>query len=227
MSCLCPGGLKLTMVHHFDIKVCTVVYKEVLIINSEIRQKVQSLVSDGVLLSSDVTKAGIHRSVLSELVEEGALIQHSRGIYMLADEFEDEYLMLQKRYGRGIYSHATALYLHGYSDRVPLSLHMTFPIGYNSRTIKSENVKVTRVSKTNYDLGITTVTSPYGNEIKVYDLERSLCDVLRGQGDDIQIVQAAFKKYAVSKEKDINKLIAYSKQLLVEPKVRTYMEVLL
>jgi predicted RND superfamily exporter protein len=28
-------------------------------------------------------------------------------------------------------------------------------------------------------------------------------------------------------EKDINKLIAYSKQLLVEPKVRTYMEVLL
>jgi hypothetical protein len=74
---------------------------------------------------------------------------------------------------------------------------------------------------------ITTVTSPYGNESKVYDLERSLCDVLRGQGDDIQIVQAAFKKYAVSKEKDINKLIAYSKQLLVEPKVRTYMEVLL
>ncbi|MBP5309662.1 MAG: type IV toxin-antitoxin system AbiEi family antitoxin domain-containing protein [Lachnospiraceae bacterium] len=195
--------------------------------NSEIRQKVLSLISDGVLLSSDVTTAGIHRSVISELVAEGTLIQSSRGVYMLADEFEDEYLILQKRYARGIYSHATALYLHGYSDRVPLSLHMTFPIGYNSRTLKSENVKVTRVSKTNYDLGISTIMSPYGNEIKVYDLERSLCDVLRGQGDDIQIVQAAFKKYAVSKDKDVNRLVAYSKQLLVEPKVRTYMEVLL
>ncbi len=165
--------------------------------------------------------------MISELVAEGTLIQSSRGVYMLADEFEDEYLILQKRYARGIYSHATALYLHGYSDRVPLSLHMTFPIGYNSRTLKSENVKVTRVSKTNYDLGISTIMSPYGNEIKVYDLERSLCDVLRGQGDDIQIVQAAFKKYAVSKDKDVNRLVAYSKQLLVEPKVRTYMEVLL
>ena len=198
-----------------------------MIINSEIRQKVLSLISDGVLLSSDVTTAGIHRSVISELVAEGTLIQSSRGVYMLADEFEDEYLILQKRYARGIYSHATALYLHGYSDRVPLSLHMTFPIGYNSRTLKSENVKVTRVSKTNYVLGISTIMSPYGNEIKVYDLERSLCDVLRGQGDDIQIVQAAFKKYAVSKDKDVNRLVAYSKQLLVEPKVRTYMEVLL
>ena len=185
------------------------------------------LASDGVLLSSDVTMSGIRRGAISELVSDGVLIKSSRGVYMLADEFEDEYLLLQKRYGRGIYSHATALYLLGYSDRVPLRFHMTFPIGYNSSSIKSENVKVTRVSKPNYDLGITSVVSPYGNEIKVYDLERSLCDVLRGQGDDIQIVQAAFKKYAVSKEKDINRLVKYSKQLLVESKVRKYMEILL
>lgn len=215
------------MIHCFDVKLCMIVVREVLIIKLEIRQKALSLVSDGVLLSSDVTKAGIHRSVLSELVEEGTLIHSSRGIYTIAHEFEDEYFILQKRYARGVFSHATALYLHGYSDRVPLSFHMTFPVGYNSQTIKNENVRITRVSNTNYILGITTVTSPYGNELKVYDLERSLCDVLRGQGDDIQIVQAAFKKYAVSKDKDINKLIAYSKQLLVEPKVRTYLEILL
>lgn len=201
--------------------------KEVFIIDSDIRQKILMLASDGVLLSSDVTMSGIRRGAISELVSDGVLIKSSRGVYMLANEFEDEYLLLQKRYGRGIYSHATALYLLGYSDRVPLRFHMTFPIGYNSSSIKSENVKVTRVSKPNYDLGITSVVSPYGNEIKVYDLERSLCDVLRGQGDDIQIVQAAFKKYAVSKEKDINRLVKYSKQLLVESKVRKYMEILL
>ena len=201
--------------------------KEVFIIDSDIRQKILMLASDGVLLSSDVTMSGIRRGAISELVSDGVLIKSSRGVYMLANEFEDDYLLLQKRYGRGIYSHATALYLLGYSDRVPLRFHMTFPIGYNSSSIKSENVKVTRVSKPNYDLGITSVVSPYGNEIKVYDLERSLCDVLRGQGDDIQIVQAAFKKYAVSKEKDINRLVKYSKQLLVESKVRKYMEILL
>ena len=201
--------------------------KEVFIIDSDIRQKILMLASDGVLLSSDVTMSGIRRGAISELVSDGVLIKRSRGVYMLADEFEDEYLLLQKRYGRGIYSHATALYLLGYSDRVPLRFHMTFPIGYNSSSIKSENVKVTRVSKPNYDLGITSVVSPFGNEIKVYDLERSLCDVLRGQGDDIQIVQAAFKKYAVSKEKDINRLVKYSKQLLVESKVRKYIEILL
>ena len=197
------------------------------IIKDDLKQKVLSLASDGILLSSTVSKEGIHRSVISELVSEGLLIQSSRGLYLLADEFEDEYLIFQKRYGRGIYSHATALYLHGYSDRVPLQLHMTFPVGYNTKSLSEENIAVTRVSKENYNLGVTSVMSPYGNEIKVYDLERSLCDVLRGQGDDIQIVQTAFKKYVSDKARDINKLIAYSKQLKVEPKVRTYLEVLL
>ena len=200
---------------------------EDIFINTEVHKKVLSLADNGVLLSSEVTKAGIRRSAISELVAEGLLVQSSRGVYMLADEFEDEFFLLQKRYSRGIYSHATALFLLGYSDRVPLSMHMTFPAGYNSNTIKTENITITRVSKLNYDLGITTVKTQYGNEIKVYDLERSLCDVLRGQGDDIQIVQAAFKKYVTDRNKDINKLYSYSKQLFVEPKVRKYIEVLL
>ena len=195
--------------------------------NADLDHDILSLASDGVLLSSDVTKAGIHRSAITKLVSEGILIQSARGIYILSDDFDDEYFLLQKRYKKGIYSHATALYLHGYSDRVPLRIHMTFPIGYNCRSLQKENIDITRVNKANYEFGIISVKTPYGGDVRAYDLERCLCDVLRGQGDDIQIVQSAFKQYARSKDKDINKLIGYSKQLLVEPKVRKYLEVLL
>ncbi len=45
--------------------------------------------------------------------------------------------------------------------------------------------------------------------------------------EDIQTIQYAMKKYAALKQKDINKLMHYSKQLRVEPKERKYMEVLL
>ena len=48
-----------------------------------------------------------------------------------------------------------------------------------------------------------------------------------GFGSDIQIVGAAMKKYATSKEKDIHKLMQYADQLRVKPKVLRYMEVLL
>ena len=66
-----------------------------------------------------------------------------------------------------------------------------------------------------------------GHSINVYDLERTLCDILRGSGSDIQIVNAAMKKYAASKEKNIHKLMQYAEILRVKPKVQRYMEVLL
>lgn len=182
---------------------------------------------NGIITSKAVTQQGIHRSVLSEMVKNGSLIRCSRGIYMLADEWEDEFFLLQQKYKRGIFSHATALYLLGYSERVPLKFNMTFPTKYNSASLKDENVIVTRVNDNNYELGITTAETPSGNKVQIYDLERSLCDILRGSIEDIQTIQYAMKKYAASKQRDINKLMRYAKQLRVEAKIRKYMEVLL
>ena len=182
---------------------------------------------NGIITTKTVTEQGIHRSILGEMVKSGDLIQCSRGIYILPDEWEDELYLLQLKYKRGIFSHATALSLLGYSERVPLILNMTFPTKYNSVSLKNENVAVTRVNDNNYELGISTAKTPFGNVVKTYDLERSLCDIMRGSTEDIQTIQYAMKKYATSKQRDINKLMRYAKQLRVEPKVRKYMEVLL
>ena len=182
---------------------------------------------NGIITAKKITEQGINRSVLGEMVKSGELIQCSRGIYMLADEWEDEFYLLQLKYKRGIFSHATALYLLGYSERVPLSFHMTFPTQYHAASLKQENVIITRVNDKNYELGIQMAVTPSGNQVRTYDLERSLCDLLRGSAEDVQNVQFAMKKYASSRQKDINKLMSYAKQLHVETKARMYMEVLL
>ena len=194
-------------------------------------QKIANIISEceknGIITSREITARGLHRGVLQELVSSGEYYQAERGVYLRMDEWEDEFFLLQQKYRRGIFSHATALYLHGYSDRVPLSFQMTFPKGYNCTSLYKEKVKITRANPENYSLGIVEVLTPSGNSVRVYDLERCLCDILRGKGDDIQIIQSAMKRYALSQERDINKLMSYAKKLRVEPKVRKYMEVLL
>ena len=194
---------------------------------SDLKIQVLSSAENGLISSANITKMGIHRSVLAELVDSGDIVQLGRGIYVLANEWEDEYALLQTRYKKGVFSHSTALYLLGYSERVPLSFHMSFPTGYNSATIKAENVVVSRIGLEKYERDVVVVKTPLGSEVRTYSLERSLCDVLRGSGDDIQIIKYAMRKYALSKEKDINKLMECAAYLRVERKVRRYMEVLL
>jgi len=184
--------------------------------------------SSGIITSKEVTEAGLHRSILTKLVEKGKLHRVSRGVYMTREAWEDEMYFLQYRYSKGIYSHETALYLHSMTDRTPLTFSMTFPKGYNSPSIKKTNVNVYRVTKNNYKLGITDLLSNYGNHLKVYDIERTLCDILRGNySTDIQIVNLAMKQYVSSKSKDVQKLLVYADQLRVKSRVFRYLEVLL
>lgn len=183
--------------------------------------------TSGIISTQEVFEENITRNTLNKFIKNGELTRFGRGLYTINSAWEDDFFSLQKKYRKGIYSHDTALYLLGYSDRTPSIYTMTFPKGYNSPSIKQENIKVVRVIPDNYDLGIIEIQSPSNNTIRIYNLERTLCDILRGKGSDIQIINAAMKKYAISKEKNINLLMQYAEQLKVKDKILRYMEVLL
>ena len=193
-------------------------------------KRMKNLISkstSGIISTQEVFEENITRNTLNKFIKNGELTRFGRGLYTINSAWEDDFFSLQKKYRKGIYSHDTALYLLGYSDRTPSIYTMTFPKGYNSPSIKQENIKVVRVIPDNYDLGIIEIQSPSNNTIRIYNLERTLCDILRGKGSDIQIINAAMKKYAISKEKNINLLMQYAEQLKVKDKILRYMEVLL
>lgn len=194
------------------------------------REKIKKMLEaseTGVITSAQVTEAGLHRNSLQQLVKDGEIYRFGRGLYVRRNSWEDDFYLFQKKYGRGIYSHDTALYLLGYSDRTPAKYTMTFPKGYNAPSLKQETIIIKRVVPENYEFGQIQIKSPAGNLIRTYDLERTLCDILRGNGSDIQIITDAMKRYAASGEKNIHKLMQYAERLRVGPKVLRYLEVLL
>ena len=194
------------------------------------REKIKNMLKaseNGIITSAQVTEAGLHRNSLQQLVKDGEIYGFGRGLYVRRNSWEDDFYLLQKKYGRGIYSHDTALYLLGYSDRTPAKYTMTFPKGYNAPSLKQEIIIIKRVVPENYEFGQIQIKSPAGNLIRTYDLERTLCDILRGNGSDIQIITDAMKRYAASGEKNIHKLMQYAERLRVRPKVLRYLEVLL
>ena len=184
--------------------------------------------NNGVITTSEVTASGISRGSLKHLVDTGVLERASRGVYQLADVWDDEMYHLQVRYKKGIFSGETALYLHDLTDRTPSRFQMTFPNGYNLTNVKKENIRCNRVIKKLYGMGVVEIKTPAGNIVRAYNMERTLCDILRKQSNtDIQIVSDAFKRYARRNDKNIPLLSKYAKELRVETKLRSDLEVLL
>lgn len=182
----------------------------------------------GFITTTQVTEARIPRRCLGAMVVSGKIHRVERGIYALPDVWEDELFFVQHRFSKGIFSHETALYLHGMTDRTPIQYTMTFPLGYNTGSVKKQGINAKLSTEGTYALGISTMVSSVGNPIHVYDIERTLCDVVKARHRaDIQIINQAMKTYAGSKNKDIAKLMRYADQLHVKSKVLMYMEVLL
>lgn len=177
--------------------------------------------------ASQAKDKGVHGQTIRNMVDAGELYKIDRGLYSFDENWDDELYIIQKRFSRGIYSHDTAMYLLGYSDRTPSRYDMTFPQGYNSKKLDEYDLNVRHVKAENYSLGITTLLSPMGNEIRAYNLERSLCDILRGSGSNVELINSAMRRYANSKNKNVPLLLQYAEQLRVKSKVLRYMEVLL
>lgn len=180
------------------------------------------------MTSAQVTRAGINRQHLKLLADKGLLERSERGVYIIPTNCDDEMFNLQSRYKRGIFSHETALFLLDLSDETPLSKYMTFPLSYNTSILEKENVKYYRVKEELHKLGVITGKSPGGNEVRLYNAERTLCEILKGRsGTDMQIVAEAFKRYARLENTDIPLLAEYARLFRVEKKLRPYLEVLL
>lgn len=195
--------------------------------NSEmIMQRVHE--NNGTITSSEIDKMGISRGSLEFLVKNGKLERSVRGVYILPEMWDDDMYNLQVRFKRGVFSCETALFLNDLTDRTPNKYYMTFPIGYNVTSLKDENVKAFRTKQEFYELGIITAKTTIGNPVKVYNAEKTLCDILRKKNNvDIQVVADAFKQYAKRNKKNIPLLSEYAKIMRVEKKLRSYLEVLI
>ena len=183
--------------------------------------------NNGTVTTAEVTKAGILRAHLRGLVDKGLLEHVERGVYVIPTVLNDEMYGLQTRLRRGIFSHETALFIHDLTDRTPIKFSMTFPLGYNTTSLLKENVRYWRVTEEHFDIGAVWAKSPSGNPIRVYNAERTLCDLLRGRSNtDIQVLTDALKRYTRLKQKDIPLLSEYARIFRVEKKLRSYLEVL-
>lgn len=184
--------------------------------------------NNGTVTTAQVVEAGLSRSSLKYLSDRGVLEHSARGVYILPEVWDDELFNLQVRFKKGIFSGETALFLNDLTDRTPNHFQMTFPLNYNTTGLKGENVKAVRVKDALYDLGIITLITPGGNQVRAYETERTLCDILKGRSNtDIQIVSEAFKRYTKGSNRNLPLLLEYSKNLRVEKRLRAYLEVLI
>lgn len=183
---------------------------------------------DGMLRTGEALAAGISKPVFYQFVRSRGLEQAAHGIYLSKDAWVDAMYLLHLRCPQAIFSHETALFFHDLTDREPNPYSITVKTGYNPASLQADGIKVYTIKKELHDVGIVTMNTPFGNPVPVYDMERTICDLIRSRsGIETQTFQDALKQYAKRKDKNLRKLMRYAQMFRVEKLLRQYLEVLL
>ncbi len=193
-------------------------------------EKLEKLIQKqhGTVLSADLDLYEIPRIYLQRMVAEGKLERVDRGVYVSTDSIEDEMYYMQTKYPKLIYSHETSLYLHGLSDRTPFEYSASVPSGYKVVGSMAERFKIYYIKKELHELGVETLQSSHGNPIKTYNIERTICDLIRSRKRiDVQILNEALKRFVKLKSVDLSILMDYAKKLKIDAVLKNYLEVLL
>lgn len=179
----------------------------------------------GVITSKELKNSNIPTIYLTRMVEKGELIRADRGIYIDSNGDYDEYYFFHNRCKIAVFSYVSALYLQGFTDIIPNEMEVTVYKGYNPHRI-SGSVRIHYVTKEIYDLGMTECQTIFGNTVKVYDLERTICDFIKNRSEiETELFSKTINKYVRYENKDLNKLYEYSKKMEIYEKVKEILEV--
>ena len=182
--------------------------------------------NNGIITSQMLKDREIPSIYLTRMVKEGKLQKVDRGIYSTEEVMLDEYYLLYEKNQRVIFSFSSALYLHELTDRIPYQMEITLPSSYNSSHIKGDII-IHKVVKKYYSLGSIIKKTMFGNEVACYDMERTICDLVRFRDKiDVEIFKKAVIGYKNHTERDYQKLRQYAKVFRISKQINNLLDVI-
>ncbi len=182
---------------------------------------------NGVLKTSELTQLGLSSRQIKKLLEEGIISKIKTGYYELVEAMVNEEAIISKLFPEAVIFLESALLYYGYTDRIPSSWQLAVDKHSEKSIYKLDypQVEPYYLEKKLLGIGLTSAQLN-GIEVRIYDRERTICDVLRYEKKlEREVFSNAIQRYLKDPQKNIRTLLEYGEKFNIRNKVQTYIGV--
>ena len=177
----------------------------------------------GFLRTNELYAERIFYNDIQRLIQDGLVEKIRYGYYQWVDhDNPSEAVIIKRLFPDGILCMDIALFYYGYSDRTPQAWHIAVSKDSGKSRFKLDYpfVKPYYVEPGLLDMGLA-VGDIDGNQLRIYDRERTICDCLRYEKKmDREIFNKAIQNYIHDSSKNIGVLMKYARNLRLSQKVK-------
>ena len=199
-------------------------------VNKKLIAKTTIEKAKGIAKTADFIAAGLSKSDVCALCNDGYIDRVRHGYYALAEANDaSEEQLIQTLLPEAIVCVESALFHYGYSDFAPRVWTLAVPRTMTKTKINMDVItyKPYYIQNKLHELG-KTFSEFDGVTLPIYDRERTICDCFKYRTKlDNEIFNKAVNAYVADDNKNLSNLSKYAKEMKVYKKVMDLMEVLL
>lgn len=178
---------------------------------------------DYIMTTAQLNSEKIYYRDIQKMLDEGLIEKVKRGYYhWIDDNGKSEVVIINSLFPDAVLCMETALFYYGYSDRNPAEWNIAIDKNASRQRTKIDYpfVKAYRVEPFLLSIGETKGEIDF-TEVRIYDRDRTICDVLRNMNKmDKEIFNKAIQNYVKDPKKNIPNLMQYAKKMRVQKRVK-------
>jgi predicted transcriptional regulator of viral defense system len=181
----------------------------------------------GIVSAKSLLEKGISYFEINRFLEKEVIVKLKRGVYKWATMEIEEMVEVAHIVPKGIFCLQTACFYYELTTSIPSAYHIAISDEQHISLPNYPPINVYYWSKISFELGVTSII--VGNEqVKIYDLEKTICDTIRHRNKiGFDVLKEILKNYLNKKDRDLNRLDNYAKQLNIFNKVDEFIKILL
>ncbi|GAB6137980.1 type IV toxin-antitoxin system AbiEi family antitoxin domain-containing protein [Halanaerobaculum tunisiense] len=184
----------------------------------------------GYARTKDIINAGIHTSYLYQLEEKNVINKIKRGLYYWDNgrfNETEELVKVNKIIPNGVFCLISALSYYKLTTYNPWEHYVAIHRDAHKPALPDyPPIKVFYFSEKQFKTGIKEIKIN-NNTIKIYDLEKTVCDCIRFRNKiGMDVAKDALNEYLKRKDKNINQLLKYAEITGIQNLMQNYLEIL-
>ncbi|WP_428235753.1 type IV toxin-antitoxin system AbiEi family antitoxin domain-containing protein [Gracilimonas sp.] len=182
---------------------------------------------DGVMRTSEVLDAGVHRRTLYHMRDEGMVTAIQRGVYQLAESeplSKPDLVIVAKKIPEARICLISALSIHEMTDEIPHKVHIALPRSSWQPELDYPPLKVYRFSEETINSGVEPQTID-GVEVKVFNPAKTIADCFKFRNQiGLDVAIEALKRGVKEGKATYGDIMKYAKLCKVERVIKPYLE---
>ena len=181
----------------------------------------------GILKTSELSSLGYSSRQIKKLLDEEIITKIKYGYYEFSGIIPRDEIIIARLFPKAVIFLESALLHYEYTDRIPSAWQIAVNKNSEKSQYKMDNffVEPYYLEPKYTEVGIDRIQL---NEItiKIYDRDRTICDVLRYEKKiEKEVFSNAIQRYIKDQKKNIRKLFEYAEVFNIKNKVQTYIKV--